>query len=263
MSSDAEFTLSAVFDTVAGVHPDRPCLVWGDVRITFAELADRSRRLATYLRSRGLGSVKQRDGLAGHESGQDHLGIYLYNGNQYLEALLGAFRARVAPFNVNYRYVEDELVYLLDNAGCRALVYHAAFAPTLAAIRAGDSGSRCSSRWPTTRARAAARRGGLRGGAGRRRPRGRSGTVTRRPLHPLHRRHDRHAQGRAVAPARHLHVGHGRRNILTQAVLNSYDEVAQAGRAFPSRSGSWSCRRSCTVRPSGPRSSASTTGTPS
>jgi 3-oxocholest-4-en-26-oate---CoA ligase len=131
---DTQFTLAEVFDTVASVHPDRPALVWGDLRLTFAELADRSRRLGAYIGSRGLGAHGERDVLAGHESGQDHLGIYLYNGNEYLEAMLGAFRARVAPFNVNYRYVEDELIYLLDNAGCRALVYHATFAPTLAAI---------------------------------------------------------------------------------------------------------------------------------
>jgi acyl-CoA synthetase (AMP-forming)/AMP-acid ligase II len=129
-----QFNLPDVFDTVARVHPDRDCLIWGDIRLTFSQMVERSTRLAAYLRSRGLGAHAERDQLAGHESGQDHLGIYLYNGNQYLEAMLGSFRARVAPFNVNYRYVADELVYLLDNSDCRALVYHAAFAPTLAEI---------------------------------------------------------------------------------------------------------------------------------
>ena len=130
-----QFNLPDVLDTVAGIHPDRDCMVWGDTRLTFAQMADRSSRLAAYLRSQGLGAHRERDGLAGHESGQDHVGIYLYNGNEYLEAMLGGFRARVAPFNVNYRYVADELLYLLDNAACRALVYHAAFAPTLAEVR--------------------------------------------------------------------------------------------------------------------------------
>lgn len=130
-----QFNLPDVFDTVAGVHPERDCLAWGDTRLTFSQMADRSRRLGAYLRSQGLGAHRERGGLAGHESGQDHLGIYLYNGNEYLEAMLGGFRARVAPFNVNYRYVAEELLYLLDNAACRALVYHAAFAPTLAEVR--------------------------------------------------------------------------------------------------------------------------------
>jgi acyl-CoA synthetase (AMP-forming)/AMP-acid ligase II len=129
-----QFSLPDVFDTVARVHPDRDCLIWGDTHISFSQMVDRSSRLGAYLRSRGLGAHTERDQLAGHESGQDHLGIYLYNGNEYLETMIGAFRARVAPFNVNYRYVADELHYLLDNADCRALVYHAAFAPTLAAL---------------------------------------------------------------------------------------------------------------------------------
>jgi fatty-acyl-CoA synthase len=61
--------------------------------------------------------------------------LYLSNGNEYLEGMLGAFKACAAPFNVNYRYVDEELVYLLRDAGARAVVYHAGFAPTLARIR--------------------------------------------------------------------------------------------------------------------------------
>ncbi len=130
-----QFNLADAFETVAGVNPDRECLIWGDKRLTFSQVADRSRRLGAYLRSRGLGAHTERTELAGHESGQDHLGIYLFNGNEYIESMIGAFMGRVAPFNVNYRYVADELLYLLDNSQCRALVYHAAFAPTLAEIR--------------------------------------------------------------------------------------------------------------------------------
>ena len=70
------------------------------------------------------------------EVGQDLVGIYAYNGPEFVESLLGAFRARVAPFNVNYRYVKAELQYLLNDAGASALIYHAAFAPTLAEVLA-------------------------------------------------------------------------------------------------------------------------------
>jgi 3-oxocholest-4-en-26-oate---CoA ligase len=133
--SETQFNLARVFDTVAAAVPDREAIIWRDLRLTFGEVADRSRRLASYLASQGLGATRQRGDLAGHESGQDHLGIYLFNGNEYLESMLGAFYARVAPFNVNYRYVEDELLYLLTDSRCRALVYHASFAPTLVAIR--------------------------------------------------------------------------------------------------------------------------------
>jgi 3-oxocholest-4-en-26-oate---CoA ligase len=129
------FNLSTVFATVAAAVPDQEVLVWRDLRMTYAELDARATSFARLLAGRGLGHHADRDQLAGHESGQDHLGIYLHNGNEYLEAMVGGFRARVAPFNVNYRYVEEELVYLLTDARTRALVYHAEFAPRLAAIR--------------------------------------------------------------------------------------------------------------------------------
>jgi acyl-CoA synthetase (AMP-forming)/AMP-acid ligase II len=129
------FNLSTVFSTVAAAVPDQEVLVWRDRRLTYAELDTRASGLAHLLASRDLGSHVAREELAGHESGQDHLGIYLHNGNEYIEAMIGSFRARVAPFNVNYRYVEEELVYLLTDARTKALVYHAEFAPRLAAIR--------------------------------------------------------------------------------------------------------------------------------
>jgi fatty-acyl-CoA synthase len=129
------FNLATVFATVAAAVPDQEVLVWGGRRVTYAEMDLRASGLAHFLVERGLGVHVPRAELAGHESGQDHLGIYLHNGNEYLEAMVGSFRARVAPFNVNYRYVEEELVYLLTDARTRALVYHAAFAPQVAAIR--------------------------------------------------------------------------------------------------------------------------------
>src|SRR6478736_8106855 len=129
------FNLSTVFSTVAATVPDQVVLVWRDRRVTYAEMDARASGLAHLLVERGLGSHVERGELAGHESGQDHLGIYLHNGNEYLEAMVGSYRARVAPFNVNYRYVEEELHYLLTDARTRALVYHAEFAPRVAAIR--------------------------------------------------------------------------------------------------------------------------------
>lgn len=129
------FNLSDVFATVARTIPDQTFLVWRDRRLTYAEIDSRIDGFARFLASVGLGCHTERDSLADHESGQDHLGIYLRNGNEYLEAMTGAYRARVAPFNVSYRYVEEELVYLLRDSGARALVYPAEFAPRVAAIR--------------------------------------------------------------------------------------------------------------------------------
>ena len=127
--------LAYVHEAIAEVIPDRDCIVYGARRFSWAETTDRTRRLADVLRRHGLGCHRERDALANWESGQDHVALYLHNGNEYLEGMLGAFKARCAPFNVNYRYVEEELLYLFDNADARAILYHAAFAPMLAKIR--------------------------------------------------------------------------------------------------------------------------------
>jgi len=131
-----EFNLAEISEVVAAAIPEREMLVWRDRRLTYGGVAERTRRLGNYLRSRGLGAHRERSELAGWESGQDHVALYLYNCPEYIEGMLGAFKARTAPFNVNYRYVDEELVYLLRDAKARAIVYHAAFAPTLARIRA-------------------------------------------------------------------------------------------------------------------------------
>src|SRR5581483_8225983 len=112
-----DLNLAEIHEAIAAAVPDRECIVFRDRRLTWRDVTDRTRRLANHLRSRGLGLHRERGELAGWQSGQDHLAIYLHNGNEYLEAMLGAFKARVAPFNVNYRYVAEELVYLLRDAG--------------------------------------------------------------------------------------------------------------------------------------------------
>lgn len=129
-----QFTVPAVAQAVAAAIGDRELLIHGDRRLSYAQTIERSNRLAAYLHSRGLGCHTERSALAGHETGQDLLGLYAYNGNEFVESLLGAFDARVAPFNVNFRYVKSELQYLLADSGATALVYHAAFAPRVAEV---------------------------------------------------------------------------------------------------------------------------------
>ena len=130
-----DFNFSDIHEAIARAIPDREALVFRDRRLTHAQLAERSRRLANYLLSRGLRVSRERGELQGHESGQDHLALYLYNGNEYVEGMLGAFKSRVASFNVNYRYVEEELLYLLENSQARAMIYHSAFAEQVVSIR--------------------------------------------------------------------------------------------------------------------------------
>ena len=129
-----QFSVAEVHEAIAASRPDDECLVFRDRRFTWAQVTDRTRRLANHLIGAGLGVQVERSELAGHESGQSHLAIYLHNGNEYLECMLGAFKARVAPFNVNYRYVAEELRYLLNDSLAEAVVVHSRFAPVLAEV---------------------------------------------------------------------------------------------------------------------------------
>jgi 3-oxocholest-4-en-26-oate---CoA ligase len=129
-----QFNLARAFDTLVESLADRDCIVWRDRRFTYGQVQERSRRLASYLSGRGLTVHQERSELRGWESGQDHVALALYNGNEYLEGMLGSYGARVAPFNVNYRYVGEELRYLLDDARPRALVLHSSLAPIFAEV---------------------------------------------------------------------------------------------------------------------------------
>ena len=131
-----DFNLSQVVRAVAGAVPDREAIVHGDTRLSFAQFMERCDRLAQVLVQRGMGCHTERDALQNHQSGQDHLALYLHNCPEFMEGMIGAYAARVAPFNVNYRYVAEELRYLLADSGATGVVFHSAFAPTLEAVRA-------------------------------------------------------------------------------------------------------------------------------
>ena len=129
-----DFNLADIAQAVADAVPDREYIVHGETRITYAQFMDRARQCAWVLHNAGLGCRTERSGLGGHESGQDHLALYLHNGREFLEANIGAYAARVAPFNVNYRYVDEELVALLDDLDAVGVVFHSSFAPILARL---------------------------------------------------------------------------------------------------------------------------------
>ena len=129
-----ENNLWTLFEAVAEAVPDRDAIVWRQRRSSYRTVHDRARRLAAVLTIHGLGVRADRSDLSAWEAGQDLVGLYLLNGPEFLEANLGGYAARTAPFNVNYRYVADELAYLLDDAGAAAVVYHARFAPVLAEV---------------------------------------------------------------------------------------------------------------------------------
>jgi acyl-CoA synthetase (AMP-forming)/AMP-acid ligase II len=118
-----EFNLADLWEAVVDAVPEREAFVTADRRLTYAAADERATRLAHALAASGV------------EAG-DHVALYLYNGTEYLEAMLAAFKLRAVPVNVNYRYVEDELRYLLDDSNAKAIVFHREFTPKLTAIRA-------------------------------------------------------------------------------------------------------------------------------
>jgi len=117
------FNIADMFEMVADKVPSRDALVCGDQRASFADLETRSNRLAHYLSERGV--------KAG-----DHVGLYLYNCNEYLEGMMACFKIRAVPINVNYRYVQEELLYIFDNADMVACIHNREFIPHIGEIRA-------------------------------------------------------------------------------------------------------------------------------
>lgn len=116
------FNLADLFERVADRVPERTALICGDIRTSFAQLEARSNQIAHHLRQEGVGAG-------------DQVGLYLYNGNEFLEAMWACFKIRAVPVNVNYRYVDDELLYLFTNADMVACVHAQEFVPHIEKVR--------------------------------------------------------------------------------------------------------------------------------
>jgi len=116
------YNLADLFESIVDVVPERVALVVGPQRRTFAQLEERANRLAHHLASQGVGPG-------------DHVGLYLYNSAEYIEAMFAAFKLRAVPINVNFRYVEDELQYLFRDADLMALLHQREFIPRVTAVR--------------------------------------------------------------------------------------------------------------------------------
>ena len=129
-----ELNLATTITAVARSYPDRAAILRGERNLSYEQLNDRAIRLARYLHDAGLGCHTRRAELAGHQSGQHLLAQYLHNCEEYVEGLLGSYLARVAPFNVNYRYQSAELRYLVHDSVPSVIQYHERFAPVLAKV---------------------------------------------------------------------------------------------------------------------------------
>ncbi len=117
-----QFNLADLFEIVVDTVPNRLALVAGDERRTYAELDERANRFAHHLLDAGVGPG-------------DKVAIDAWNRAEWIEAELGVYKARAVPVNVNYRYVADEVRYILDNADAVAVVFERSMAPMFTAIR--------------------------------------------------------------------------------------------------------------------------------
>jgi acyl-CoA synthetase (AMP-forming)/AMP-acid ligase II len=115
------FNIADLYESLVDVIGGRDAAVCGDRRLTFKQLDERANRLAHHLQSRGVGAG-------------DHVGMYLYNCIEFLEGMLALFKIRAVPININYRYVADELRYMMDNADLVGLIHHREFAPMIAEV---------------------------------------------------------------------------------------------------------------------------------
>ncbi|HYI60748.1 MAG TPA: acyl-CoA synthetase [Acidimicrobiales bacterium] len=118
----AGWNFAEVWETIAEEIPDAPAQVQGDRRLTWRQLDKRANGVAHALLGAGVAE-------------QDKVAQYLYNCPEYLESMFGIWKAGLAPVNTNYRYADDELVYLWDNADAVAVVFHGSFVPTIERIR--------------------------------------------------------------------------------------------------------------------------------
>ncbi len=129
-----ELCVSDIFRAIAAAVPERTAIVHRDKRISYAELDERTDRLANLFLSKGIGLRSERKELEDWQSGQDHIAIYMRNRPEYLEVLLGAMKARATGFNVNFRFTHSELAYLLNNARASTIVFESIFAEQIDAL---------------------------------------------------------------------------------------------------------------------------------
>ncbi|NLD77144.1 MAG: acyl-CoA synthetase [Acidimicrobiales bacterium] len=123
------FNIADLFERAVDAVPDRTAVACDGERLTYREFDQQANRLAHHLLAQGFGHG-------------DHIGIYGQNSLEWIVAMMAAFKIRAVPININYRYVENELSYLFDNADLVALVHDRDYTDRIVAVRAEAPGLR-------------------------------------------------------------------------------------------------------------------------
>jgi acyl-CoA synthetase (AMP-forming)/AMP-acid ligase II len=118
-----DWNFADVWETVADTVPHALAAIHGERRVTWGDTERRANGVAGFLL--GLGAVHQ-----------DKVAHYLYNCPEYMESTFGILKAGLVPVNTNYRYTDDELVYIWDNADAVAVIFHGVFSERVAGLRA-------------------------------------------------------------------------------------------------------------------------------
>jgi 3-oxocholest-4-en-26-oate---CoA ligase len=102
--------IATIWEAIADAMGERVAIRYGDRAETWAELDHNAERLATALTERGVhhGSL---------------VAIDLWNCPENIETVYACFKLRAVPFNVNFRYRETELTYLLENSRADAIIF--------------------------------------------------------------------------------------------------------------------------------------------
>ncbi|MGE2734493.1 acyl-CoA synthetase [Mycolicibacterium vaccae] len=133
----SEWTIGGVVDAIAEAIPERVMTICGDRASTYAETADRTRRLANFLAANGVGIQRERSELRRWECGQDRVALIMHN-DLYPDMVIGALKARAVPVNVNFHYTPREVADLLAYLRPRAVIAHRSLAAKFADVLAGD-----------------------------------------------------------------------------------------------------------------------------
>ena len=112
---------ASVWEMISDIIPDNQALICEDEVILWKDYDIQSSKIATALSNAGL-------------SANSKAGLYLNNSNEYLIGQNAIFKIGGVPINVNYRYVAEELIYLLDNSDSEAVFYHACYSSRIKEI---------------------------------------------------------------------------------------------------------------------------------
>jgi len=109
-----DWNYADVWETVADAQPGAVVVTQGSRNLTWDEFDRGADGVAQFLLD--LGAVRQ-----------DKVAVYLYNSPEYLQATFAAMKVGLVPVNTNYRYGDEELSYLWENADAVAVVFHGVF----------------------------------------------------------------------------------------------------------------------------------------